>query len=417
MTLDGMIFDIDGTLVDTNPAHIEAWVRAFADLGYRVPADRIGREVGKGGDQLVPSVLGARAERRIGDRLRDAQRREYLAIAARREFGVFPGIPRLFEALAARGIRTALATSSNLEHLRGALRSAGIDLPAMADELVTKDDAGASKPAPDLVLAAARALGLTPAQCAMIGDTPFDAQACIQAGVVCLGVESGGFGEKELRSAGARAVWRDTGALLADLDRALAIAAPGPGRLDRETIERLMREALAVAREGLADGEVPIGAVVARRDGRVLARGYNQVRGTGDRTAHAEMLALARAADAISQDEVGLVLVSTLEPCVMCTGAAMESAVDTVLYGLQAPANGGTRRVSPARSPGAGLPRLLGGIVARESRALLEEWLRLNGNPEQRPFVEQLLVEVEGRGSGHRPSRYRASGHAVTLDP
>jgi beta-phosphoglucomutase-like phosphatase (HAD superfamily) len=147
MTLDGMIFDIDGTLVDTNPAHVEAWVRAFADLGYRVPADRIGRELGKGGDQLVPSVLGDEAEHRIGDRLREAQRREYLAIAACREFEVFPGVPELLEALATRGIRTALATSSNLEHLRGTPSSAGIDLPAMADELVTKDDAGASKPA------------------------------------------------------------------------------------------------------------------------------------------------------------------------------------------------------------------------------------------------------------------------------
>ena len=393
MALDGMILDIDGTLVDTNPAHIEAWVRAFAELGYRVPPDRIGREVGKGGDQLVPAVLGDQAEERDGERLREVQRREYLAIAACRTLEVFPGVPELFRALSARRVRIALATSSDGEHLRGTLRSAGIDLPGLADELITRDDAATSKPAPDLVLAAARALGLSPAQCAMVGDTPYDAEACVGAGVVCLGVASGGFGERQLLAAGARAVWDDVAGLCADLDRALALAAPGPGRLDAEAAERLMREALAAAREGLERGEVPIGAAVARRDGRVLARGYNSLRHTRDRTAHAEMVALSRAAEAIAADPEGLVLVSTLEPCVMCTGAAMETAVDTVLYGLRAPADGGPRRVSPARSPDAGLPRVVGGVLAAESRALLEEWLRVNGNPEQRPFVEQLLRE------------------------
>ena len=394
MALDGMIFDIDGTLVDSNPAHIEAWVSAFAELGYRIPADRIAREVGKGGDQLVPSVLGDEAEAREGGRLRELQRQAFLAIAACRTLPVFPGVPELFRALADRGIRTALATSSNMEHLRGTLRSAGVDLPELADELITKDDAAASKPAPDLVLAAAEALGLSPAQCAMVGDTPYDAEACTGAGVVCLGVATGGFGEQELLDAGARAVWDSVADLGGDLDRALEIAAPGPGRLDAAAAERLMRLALAAARDGLEHGEVPIGAVVARRDGRVLARGYNTLRHSRDRTAHAEMVALARSARDIAEDPVGLVLVSTLEPCVMCTGAAMEAGVDAVLYGLRAPADGGTHRVSPARSPDAALPRVVGEILAAESRALLEEWLRVNGNPEQRRFVEQLLREV-----------------------
>src|SRR5688500_10374561 len=82
--LGGMIFDIDGTLIDTNPSHVEAWIEAFAGLGYRIPADRVEREIGKGGDQLVPSVLGAEAERRDGDRLRAAQRDAFLRIAAGR---------------------------------------------------------------------------------------------------------------------------------------------------------------------------------------------------------------------------------------------------------------------------------------------------------------------------------------------
>ena len=394
MALDGMILDIDGTLIDTNPAHVEAWVRAFESRGYRVPADRVEIEIGKGGDQLVPAVLGREAERRDGKALRAAQREEYLAIARARRFRVFPRVPEFFQALRDRGIRTALATSSNEKHLEGTLASAGLDLPALADEMVTKDDAEASKPAPDLVVAAARALGLSPAQCAMVGDTVYDAEACRGAGVVCLGVLSGGAAADDLLGAGARETWRDTGHLLDDLDRALAVASPGPARLDERTIERLMRQALEAAREGMACGEVPIGAVLARSDGSVLARGYNELRRTGDRTAHAEMVAFGHAAGVVGEDVEDLVLVSSLEPCVMCTGAAMEAAVDTILFGLRAPADAGTGRVAPPRSPESRMPRILGDILAAESRALLEEWLRVNGNPQQRPYVEQLLRET-----------------------
>ncbi|HEX6104859.1 MAG TPA: HAD family hydrolase, partial [Gemmatimonadales bacterium] len=336
MALDGMIWDIDGTLIDTNPTHVEAWVRAFAAGGYRIPTDRVEREIGKGGDQLVPSVLGPAAERRDGHALREAQRHAYLELAACRRFEVFPRVPELFRALSERGIRTALATSSNAGPLQGTLASAGLDLTELADELVTKDDAGASKPAPDLVLAAAEALGLSPAQCAMVGDTVFDAQACLGAGVVCLGVLSGGADEEDLLAAGARAVWRDTGHLYRDLDRALALASPGSGRLDRVRLEALMADALEVARTGLVKGEVPIGAILARSDGTILSRGHNELRASRDRTAHAEMLALRRAAGRLDGAE-DLVLVTTLEPCVMCTGAAMEAAVDTVVYALPAP--------------------------------------------------------------------------------
>ncbi len=394
MALDGMIFDIDGTLIDTNPSHVEAWRLAFESLGYRVSADRIEREVGKGGDLLVPSILGDEAEERDGPALRDAQKREFLAIAARTRFRVFPRVPELFRALADRGIRTVLATSSNEQHLQGTFASAGIDLPGLADAMVTKDDAEASKPEPDLVLAAVRALGATPWQCAMVGDTAFDAQASGGAGVVCLGVLSGGKQPDELMAAGARAVWRDTGHLFDDLDAALAMASPGTGRLDPGAVECLMREALGVAREGMSRGEVPIGCLIARRDGTILARAYNELKRSRDRTAHAELVAFRRAAGRIDGADEGLVLVSTLEPCVMCTGAAMQVGIDTILYALPAPPDSGTARVVPPRSPDARMPRVVGGILADESRGLLQEWLRTDGNEEQRGYVELLLKEA-----------------------
>ena len=224
MTLRGMIFDIDGTLVDTNPAHVLAWRRAFERFGFDVPIERIEVEIGKGGDKLVPSVLGEEIEDRLGEALRQAQKEEFLAIARSENFRVFPGVTEIFGALRACGIRTALATSSDKKHLEATLASAGVDLPALADVTVTKSDADESKPAPDLVVAAVKKQGLSAGDCAMVGDTVYDGQACRSAGVVFLGVLSGGTPEAELLEAGAIAVWRDVAHLLQDLDRAIEIA-------------------------------------------------------------------------------------------------------------------------------------------------------------------------------------------------
>ena len=219
-----MIFDLDGTLVDTNPYHVEAWRRTFQRFGYDVPVERIIPEIGKGGDKLVPSILGEDVEKRLGEALRKAQKEEFLAIAKRERFRVFPEVPELLQALRERGVRTALATSSDDKHLDATLASAGIDLRRLVDVVVTKSDAPSSKPAPDLVVAAVEELDLAPAECAMVGDTIYDGLACQSVGVVFLGVLSGGTSETALRQAAARGVWRNVAHLLSDLDRALEIA-------------------------------------------------------------------------------------------------------------------------------------------------------------------------------------------------
>jgi phosphoglycolate phosphatase-like HAD superfamily hydrolase len=224
MTLRGMILDVDGTLVDTNPAHVEAWRRAFRRMGFEVPTERIIPEIGKGGDLLVPAILGEEAEKHHGEALRRVQKEEFLEIARRQKFRVFPCVPELFRALTERGVRTALATSSDKKHLEAICRSAGIDLPGLADVLVTKDEAEASKPAPDLVIVAREKLAVAPAECAMLGDTIYDGQACRAAGVAFLGLLSGGTEPEMLLQAGACEVWRDTGHLYADLDRAIELA-------------------------------------------------------------------------------------------------------------------------------------------------------------------------------------------------
>lgn len=386
-----MIFDIDGTLIDSNPAHVEAWVQAFARLGYKVAADRISVEIGKGGDKLVPSILGASADRKDGDRLRDAQKEAFLALAKRTRLPVFPQARELLAELRRRGLHTALATSSSGEQLDGLFASAGIDFRELVDQTTSADDAAASKPSPDIVEAALGKLGLAPGECAMAGDTVYDAEACRAAGVTCLGVRSGGNDPATLLRAGARGVWRDTADLLQHLDQALDIASPGEARLDQALMERLMRDALAVAAQGLEAGDLPSGCVVARGDGTVIARACNRVDTTGRRTAHGALTALAEAASASREDARDLILVATVEPCVMCLGAAMETAVDAVIYGARAPIDSGTERVQAPQSPGSSMPRLIGGVLAAESRELLERWLRTNPDSGQRPYVEQLL--------------------------
>jgi HAD superfamily hydrolase (TIGR01549 family) len=226
MSLRAIIFDIDGTLIDTNPSHVEAWSRAFQRFGFEVPHERITVEIGKGGDKLVPSVLGEKGEKEYGERLRKAQKEEFLAIAGRERFRVFPGVSEIFPALRDRGIRTALATSSDEQHLDATLQSAGNDVRRLADVTVTRSKDDASKPSPDLIEEALEELKLRPGDCAMVGDTIYDGQACQAAGVMFIGVLTGPASETELLEAGARGVWPDLEHLLRELDRVLELASP-----------------------------------------------------------------------------------------------------------------------------------------------------------------------------------------------
>lgn len=392
MPLRALIFDLDGTLVDANAIHAKAWQRALEEHGYRVPVGRILKEIGVGGTALVTALVGAEAEKEEGEELRERHDSLYLEMIEGRDLRVFDKVEALFEALRARGLQTAIATASQKESLEKVMKRAGLPLDQWADALVTDSDVDGSKPAPDSVTAAADKLGLSPAACGMVGDTPYDMTAARRAGAVALGVLTGVHPEEDLHAAGARAVFKSVADLLLHLDDALRRAAPAEITFTPERLDALMAEALAEARAGLLEGELPIGSVVARGDGTVVARGHNRARATGRRTAHAETEALL---DLDTTKGDALILVTTLEPCLMCLGAAMEAGFDTVVYGLDAPPNGGTERCTP---PANGhFPRLVGGVRAAESRALLAEWLEKN--PESR-FVRQLLSQAEAAPAG-----------------
>jgi HAD superfamily hydrolase (TIGR01509 family) len=395
VALDGIIFDLDGTLVDTNALHVEAWRRVLERRGYRVASDRIADEIGKGGDQLVPSILGREADARDGQWLREQHPSAFAELARERGIKVFGKAKDLVDAVRRRGIRAALGTSSGKEHLRTIESASDLSLSAMFDAVVDSDDIDRSKPAPDVVHAACEKLGLSPAQCALVGDTIFDAESSVRGGVACIGLTCGGQTREALREAGARVVYEDPADLLDHLEDALRIASPGSLHLTHDALRSLMREGLEVARAALSAGEAPIGCALARGDGTVIARAHNEQNRRQDKTAHAEIVAFGRAAGTLPLGARDLILVSTLEPCVMCSGAAMEAGVDTIVFGLRAPADGGTRRVRPPVSPESQMPRIVGDVLANESRGLLEQFLKTSPRPEQAAYVRQLLGAVE----------------------
>jgi len=169
---------------------------------------------------------------------------------------------------------------------------------------------------------------------------------------------------------------------------------PRPPLLGRASCESLMCEALVEARLGLEEGECPIGCVLARMGGaapRIVARGHNRVKALARRTAHAEMVAFESAAGALPVGASDIVLVSTLEPCVMCLGACFAVGVSLVVFGLRAPADSGTRRVKALSSPEARAPVLLGDVLAAESRSLFVAFVRGREGSKDVAYAEQLL--------------------------
>jgi HAD superfamily hydrolase (TIGR01509 family) len=212
-----VIFDVDGTLVDTNDLHAASWAEAFRRFGHDIPQDRIRHEMGKGGDQLMPALLPREVVERQGKEIeafrKDLFMREYLPRAR-----AFPEVPALFRRARAAGQKAVLASSSSAEEAERYKEIAGI--ADLVDGATTKDDAEHSKPFPDIFRAALERIAPIPAADAVVvGDTPYDAEAARKAGLRAVGLLCGGFPEDELRRAGFVALYRDPADLLADYDR------------------------------------------------------------------------------------------------------------------------------------------------------------------------------------------------------
>jgi HAD superfamily hydrolase (TIGR01549 family) len=205
------VLDVDGTLVDTNYQHALAWYRAFRSLGETYPVWRIHRLIGMGGDQLVGALGGDDVETRIGDRARERWVEEVDVMME--ETALLPGARELVVALKDRGHRVVLASSGKPHHVDRALDL--LDARDLADAWTTSEDVEATKPAPDLLQVALKKLGEpSDAPSMVVGDSVYDVEAAKNAGMPAVVVRSGGFGDDELRDAGALAIY-DTPADLA----------------------------------------------------------------------------------------------------------------------------------------------------------------------------------------------------------
>jgi HAD superfamily hydrolase (TIGR01509 family) len=214
--IEAVIFDVDGTLVDSVDLHARAWQEAFARFGKQIPYERVRYQIGKGGDQLMPVFLSKRELEEFGEELEKYRgelfKREYLPLVK-----PFPKVRELFERIRRDGKRTALASSAKGDELEVYRKIAGIE--GLVEEEASKDDAEKSKPHPDIFEAALARLGDPPVErVIVVGDTPYDAEAAGKAGLRTIGFLCGGFAEDDLRAAGCIRIYRDAADLLARYD-------------------------------------------------------------------------------------------------------------------------------------------------------------------------------------------------------
>src|SRR5689334_20495086 len=209
------VLDVDGTLIDSNYQHALAWYRALRSLGEIYPVWRLHRLIGMGGDQLLTALGGEDLEQRVGDDARKRQGEEVDALID--EMSPLPGARDLLVAIKDRGHRLVLASSGQERHVEIFLDV--LDARELADAWTSSSDVEASKPEPDLLQVALQKLGASPdASSVMIGDSVWDVEAAKKAGMPALVVRSGGFGDDELRGAGAVALYDTPGDLAAALD-------------------------------------------------------------------------------------------------------------------------------------------------------------------------------------------------------
>jgi HAD superfamily hydrolase (TIGR01509 family) len=211
-----VLFDIDGTLVDSNYLHIEAWSRAFIDLGFEASSWRIHRAIGMDSNKLLYTLLGDTAET-VGVEIKRRHSEHYRQLSGR--LRAFDKSQELMRAIASRAVKVVLATSAPQEELI-ALRKT-LDVDDVVAAVTSSDDVETAKPAPDLIRVALAKSGVANDRAIFVGDSVWDMQSAEGAGVDCLGVLSGGYGRSELVDAGAKDVYDDVADLLMNLDASL----------------------------------------------------------------------------------------------------------------------------------------------------------------------------------------------------
>jgi phosphoglycolate phosphatase-like HAD superfamily hydrolase len=210
------IFDIDGTLLDSNEYHARAWHQAFAAYGKKISLKKLRLCMGQGADQLLPKFLDKKEIKEIGEDLNKLSgeifKRNYLA-----KVRPFPKVRQLFKKIRRGGVRIALASSGGAREVKKYEKIAGIQ--DLVEHSTSADDADKSKPAPDIFHAALKLLGHPKHDSVLvIGDSPFDAMAAKKAKLTAIGVLCGGFSRKILKTHGCSAIYKDPADLLRNIE-------------------------------------------------------------------------------------------------------------------------------------------------------------------------------------------------------
>lgn len=211
--IEAVIFDIDGTIVDSVDLHAKAWQKTFSKFGKNILLEAIRSQIGKGADQLLPVYFSKQELEQFGEAIEiyrgELFKKEYLP-----KVKGFPKVRELFDRIKQDKIQIALASSAKKDELKKYKEIAEID--DLIDSETSSDNVKRSKPCPDIFDAALQQLGnVAPGKVIVVGDTPYDAEAATKANVNSIGLLSGGWTQHQLRRSGCIAIYRDPADLLA----------------------------------------------------------------------------------------------------------------------------------------------------------------------------------------------------------
>jgi HAD superfamily hydrolase (TIGR01549 family) len=215
--IKAVIFDIDGTLIDSNAAHAESFVKAFEKFGKTVPFEELKCLIGMGADDILEKYLDKSEIEKFGEDLKEYRKKIFLEDFLP-EIKVFPKMKDLFEKLKAGEKQTALASSAGEDELKEYKKL--LNLGDLIQEETNADDAEEAKPEPDIFLAAFDKLkNVEKENVLVIGDTPFDAEAATKANLKIIGVESGGWTREKLLETGCAEVYRDVAEIFENYEK------------------------------------------------------------------------------------------------------------------------------------------------------------------------------------------------------
>jgi HAD superfamily hydrolase (TIGR01509 family) len=208
---DTLLFDLDGTLLDSNGAHAQAWTQALREHGVDAAGDQVRRLIGMGGDKLLAIIANLSEDSELGQAIGRRKKEIFATLLP----GLQPtrGARDLLQYLREQRVNLVIATSADEQELTALLQRAGVEdlIPTRA----SKDDAAESKPDPDIVRAAIARSGARLERTALIGDTPYDIEAARRAGIDAIALRCGGYWT-DTSLEGSLGIFDDPGALLTD---------------------------------------------------------------------------------------------------------------------------------------------------------------------------------------------------------